>query len=145
MSQNVNSPLDQFARLDTQTAAERMNRLDPVAAAALLAGLPPARANTILAALSEEVREQIMSAAPAGTDWMDSLRYPEGSVGRLLEDPPAVFRSGTSVATAVDILRETIRQRMVTYLFVVDAATICSASSPSVNCSTPIAASRSIK
>ena len=122
MSQNVNSPLDQFARLDTQTAVERMNRLDPVAAAALLAALPPARANTILAALSEDAREQIMSAAPAGTDWMDSLRYPEGSVGRLLEDPPAVFRSGTSVATAVDILRETIRQRMVTYLFVVDAS-----------------------
>ncbi len=45
-----------------------------------------------------------------------------GTVGRLLEDPPAVFRSGTSVATAIDVLRETIRKRMVTYLFVVDPA-----------------------
>ena len=51
----------------------------------------------------------------------DALRFPEGTLGRLIEDPPAVFRSGTSVATAIDVLRETIRQRMVTYLFVVNS------------------------
>jgi magnesium transporter len=121
LPQEVNPLLNQVSRLDTQTAVERLDLRDPVEVAALLAGLPPARAITILSALSEEARERILAAAPAGTDWMDSLRYPEGSVGRLLEDPPAVFRSGTSVATAVDILRETIRKRMVTYLFVVDA------------------------
>jgi magnesium transporter len=121
LPQEVNPLLNQVARLDTQTVVERLDLRDPVKVAALLAGLPPARAITILSALSEEARERILAAAPAGTDWMDSLRYPEGSVGRLLEDPPAVFRSGTSVATAVDILRETIRKRMVTYLFVVDA------------------------
>jgi magnesium transporter len=120
LSQNANPSLNQVARLDTQTAAERLDLRDPGEVAKLLAGLPPARALSILAALSEDARERIMAAAPPGTDWMDSLRYPEGSVGRLLEDAPAVFRSGTSVATAVDILRETIRQRMVTYLFVVD-------------------------
>jgi len=38
----------------------------------------------------------------------------------LLEDPPAVFRSGTSVASAIEVLRDTVKQRMVTYLFVVD-------------------------
>jgi magnesium transporter len=120
LSQNVNPSLNQVARLDTQTAAERLDLRDPGEVAKLLAGLPPARALSILAALSEEARERILDAAPPGTDWMDSLRYPEGSVGRLLEDAPAVFRSGTSVATAVDVLRETIRKRMVTYLFVVD-------------------------
>ena len=120
MSENVNPSLNQVSRLDTQTAVERLDLRDPVEVAKLLAGLPQARALSILTALSEEARERILAAAPAGTDWMDSLRYPEGTVGRLLEDPPAVFRSGTSVATAVDILRETIRQRMVTYLFVVD-------------------------
>ena len=120
MSNNVNPSLNQVSRLDTQTAVERLDLRDPVEVAKLLAGLPQARALSILTALSEEARERILDAAPAGTDWMDSLRYPEGTVGRLLEDPPAVFRSGTSVATAVDILRETIRQRMVTYLFVVD-------------------------
>ena len=32
-----------------------------------------------------------------------------------------MFRVGTSVATAIDVLRETIRHRMVVYLFVVDS------------------------
>jgi magnesium transporter len=113
--------LGQVARLDTQSAIETLDLEEPADAAKVLSRLPPARANRILSAMSEESRERIMEAAPAGTDWADSLRFPEGSVGRLIEDPPAVFRSGTSVATAIDVLRETIRQRMVTYLFVVDA------------------------
>jgi magnesium transporter len=113
--------LTKVAALDTQTAIERLDARDPVEVAKLLASLPQARANAILAAMSEEARARIMEAAPVGTDWSDGQRYPEGTVGRLLEDPPAVFRSGTSVATATDVLRETIRNRMVTYLFVVDA------------------------
>ena len=123
MAPDPNNPLlSQVARLDTQTAIERLEEQEPAAAAKLLSALPPARANRIFSAMSEESRERILEAAPAGIDWMDALRYAEGTVGRLLEDPPAVFRSGTSVATAIDVLRETIRQRMVTYLFVVDPA-----------------------
>ena len=117
-----NPLLSQVARLDTQTAIERLDTQDPATVAKLLAALPPARANNILSAMSEDARARIMAAAPAGTDWSDSQRYAEGTVGRLLEDPPAVFRSGTSVATAIDVLRETIRQRMVTYLFIIDAS-----------------------
>jgi magnesium transporter len=121
LAPDPNNPLlGQVARLDTQTAIERLDRQDPAAAAKVLSALPRARANAIFSAMSEDSRERILEAAPSGTDWMDALRYPEGTVGRLLEDPPAVFRSGTSVATAIDVLRETIRQRMVTYLFVVD-------------------------
>jgi magnesium transporter len=113
--------VSQLSRLDTRTAIERLDLQEPTEVAKLLAALPPARANSILAALTEDARARIMAAAPPGTDWSDAQRYPEGTVGRLLEDPPAVFRSGTSVATAIDVLRETIRQRMVTYVFVVDA------------------------
>ena len=114
--------VSQLSRLDTRTAIERLDLQEPTEVAKLLAALPPARANSILAALTEDARARIMAAAPPGTDWSDAQRYPEGTVGRLLEDPPAVFRSGTSVATAIDVLRETIRTRMVTYMFVVDAA-----------------------
>jgi len=108
------------AALDTKTAIERLDLRNPAEVARMLASMPPARANSILSAMSVETRERIMAAAPAGTDWMDAQRYPEGSVGRLLEDPPAVFRSGTSVASAIEVLRDTVKQRMVTYLFVVD-------------------------
>jgi magnesium transporter len=121
LSNDPNPLLGRIARLDTQTAIETLDLEEAGDAARLLSALPPARANRILSEMSEESRERIMEAAPPGTDWSESLRYPEGSVGRLIEDPPAVFRSGTSVATAIDVLRETIRTRMVTYLFVVDA------------------------
>ncbi|HMB44093.1 MAG TPA: CBS domain-containing protein, partial [Luteimonas sp.] len=121
MAEETISLVNQVARLDTQTAVERLDAQSPVEIAKLLAALPPARANTILSAMSEETRARIIAVAPTGTDWSDSQRYEEGSVGRMLEDPPAVFRSGTSVETAIEVLRETIRTRMVTYLFVVDA------------------------
>ncbi|MFT3807671.1 magnesium transporter [Arenimonas sp.] len=122
MASDPNPLLRQVAGLDTQTAIERLDLANPTKIAEVLAALPPARANTILSAMNEDLRARVMEAAPPGTDWSDALRFPEGSVGRLIEDPPAVFRSGTSVATAIDILRETVRQRMVTYLFVVDSA-----------------------
>jgi magnesium transporter len=122
LAQNEDQQLvGRVARLDTQTAIETLDLEEASDAARILSALPPARANRILAEMSEEARERIIEAAPPGTDWSGSLLYPEGSVGRLIEDPPAVFRSGTSVATAIDVLRETIRQRMVVYLFVVDA------------------------
>ena len=122
MAPDPNNPLlGQVARLDTQSAVERLDQHEPATAAKVLSALPPARANRILSAMSEESRERIIEASPSGSEWLDALRFPEGTLGRLIEDPPAVFRSGTSVATAIDVLRETIRQRMVTYLFVVNS------------------------
>ncbi|MGL6290657.1 MAG: magnesium transporter [Silanimonas sp.] len=112
----------EFRRLDTDSLIGLLRQASPQRAAQLLAGLPPARAARILEALPADIRAPIMAAAPAGTDWADAQRYPEGSVGRLLEDPPAVFPLGTRVGDAIDRLRSVVKARMVTYLFVVDAA-----------------------
>lgn len=109
------------AALDTQSALEHLHDVPPAEVAVLLAGMAPARANILLAAMAPEQRARIMAAAPAGTDWHDGQRYEEGSVGRLLEDPPAVFPLATTVTEAVEALREVVKQRLVTYLWVVDA------------------------
>lgn len=108
--------------LDTRSALDRLQALAPAQVAQLLAGLPPAQANVLLAAMAPERRDAIMAMAPAGTDWSDSQRYDEGTVGRLIEDPPAVFPSATTVADAVEALREVVKKRLVTYLWVVDGA-----------------------
>ncbi|WP_146908005.1 magnesium transporter [Arenimonas daejeonensis] len=100
---------------------EHLHDVPPAEVAVLLAGMAPARANILLAAMAPEQRARIMAAAPAGTDWHDGQRYEEGSVGRLLEDPPAVFPLATTVTEAVEALREVVKQRLVTYLWVVDA------------------------
>lgn len=112
---------DRLSGLDALTATDRLRRIDPVEAAELLAQMPVGRASTILAAMPAELRAAILQVAPPGTDWTDAQSYPAGSVGRLLEDPPAVFLSGTRVCDAVEELRSVISKRMVVYLFVVDA------------------------
>lgn len=109
------------AALDTQTALKRLGSIDPIEIAKMLAAMPPARANSLLAAMVPEWRARIMAAAPAGTDWSDGQRYAEETVGRLLEDPPAMFTTGTPVSAAIETLREVVKQRLVTYLWVVDA------------------------
>jgi len=109
------------ASLDTHSAIKRLDDQDPAEIAKVLAAMPPARANGLLAAMAPDLRARIMAAAPAGTDWKDGQRYAEGTVGRLLEDPPAVFATGTRVAAAVEALRNVVKERMVTYLWVVDA------------------------
>jgi magnesium transporter len=112
----------QLPALDTQSALDRLQEIPAPQVAQLLASLPPARANVLLAAMAPERRGAIMAAAPAGTDWADSQRYEEGTVGRLIEDPPAVFVSTTTVAEAVEALRDVVKKRLVTYLWVVDGA-----------------------
>ncbi|WP_374603098.1 magnesium transporter [Arenimonas sp.] len=111
-----------IAALDTDSAIKRLQGVPAPEVARLLASLPPARANDLLAAMPMGERTAVMAAAPVGTDWADSQRYPEGSVGRLIEDPPAVFPAGTAVSAAIDALREVVKQRLVTYLWVVDGS-----------------------
>ena len=113
--------LSRIDRLDPASAARVLHDLDPSTVAHLLVQLPVGRASSILAAIPDPRRAAIIAAAPLGTDWDDAQRYPEGSVGRLLEEPPAVFPTGTRVQEAIDALRPVIERRMVTYLFVVDA------------------------
>jgi magnesium transporter len=112
---------DHVASLDTQSALKRLDSIDPAEIAKMLAAMPPARANSLLSAMKPDRRARIMAAAPAGTDWSDGQRYAEGTVGRLLEDPPALFATGTRVSVAIETLREVIKQRLVTYLWVVNA------------------------
>jgi len=112
---------NRVASLDTQSALKRLDSIDPSEIAKMLAAMPPARANSLLAAMEPDWRARIMAAAPAGTDWRDGQRYAEGTVGRLLEDPPALFATGTQVSVAIETLREVIKQRLVTYLWVVNA------------------------
>jgi magnesium transporter len=49
------------------------------------------------------------------------LQYDEDSVGRLMERPAGVFRPETTVAEAVERLRELVQRTFITYVFVTDA------------------------
>ena len=120
---------------DTQTLLPRLPQLDPRSGADLLDHLPDARIADLLSrlhiGLAVEVleefeaarRERIAAAVPFGREplWLLGHTYPEGTVGRLMERPAAVFPPGASVASVLETLRQIVRQRMVVYVFVVEA------------------------
>lgn len=114
--------LDSMRQLDTLSAVSELERHSDDDIAAFLCELGPARAATILARFPEPRRLSIARAAAASqTDaWDLRERYPMDSVGRLLDRAPAVFRPEARVGDTVKVLKDVVKQVLVTYIFVVD-------------------------
>ena len=106
-------------KLDPKSAAERLAESADGTIADLLAKLHIGQAVEILEEFAPERRQRIAAATPFGQGqlWLQGHTYPEGTVGRLMERPPAVFAPGTTVGEVVDTLREIVKQRMVIYVF----------------------------
>jgi len=120
---------------DTQSLVAKVSRLDPRSGAALLKDESDARIADLLSRMHighavevlEEFeparRERIAGAVPFGREplWLVGHTFPEGTVGRLMEKPPAVFPPGATAGSVIETLREIVRQRMVVYVFVTEA------------------------
>lgn len=52
--------------------------------------------------------------------WSLPSTYPEGTIGRMMEPPLAVFPPGMTIAEATEELRELVKKGFITYGFVVD-------------------------
>ena len=103
--------------------------------AALLSAQDPARASRVLRELLPNVAQEIFKHLPmvrarailAATppdiakSWHLDARYPEDSVGSLMEPPVAVFRPDDTVRSTVESLRELTKHQFVTYCFVTNA------------------------
>ncbi len=76
----------------------------------------------LLAEMAEPRREAILALAPEeqAVQWRRNVRYPEDSIGRLMEAPTAVFPPALTVAEAVEELRELVKHVFVTYAFIAD-------------------------
>jgi magnesium transporter len=62
------------------------------------------------------------AAAPADTrQTVNRDAYPEGTIGRMIEPPTAVFTADITVAEAAQRVRELVKHAFVTYGFVTDA------------------------
>lgn len=109
--------------LDPQGAADHLHGLDDVEIARTLTELGPGHAIEILEKFDPERRARVAAATASGEgeQWLEDWNYPEGSVGRLVEAAPAVFRPQTPVTTVIEAMREAVRKRLITYIFVTDA------------------------
>jgi magnesium transporter len=98
-----------LAEAGPEHIAHLVSTLDPVHTANLLARLEEDKRAALLAALPSEMAEEV-----AGI-----LEFPVGTAGRLMDARVTVFRSGTSVRSAMDQIRE-LRDRRISDLVVVD-------------------------
>ncbi len=115
---------EELLDLGASEAALRLLELDDQTAANLLAELNPARAVEILSYLEPARQTQIAQLTPGhcGEQWIRDREYPEGSVGRMMEPPLAVFGPEETVETVVKKLRTLVQEALITYSFVVDSS-----------------------
>lgn len=124
---------DHVAKLEAEIA----QRAVPEAAALLapqpdevivrvLADLNPGTAVAILWTWAPALRERILAHAPAERreQWIRNQAYPEGSIGRLMDHPLAVFRPSVTVGAAIEELRTLVKRHFITYAFVTDEADV---------------------
>ena len=113
----------QVKSLSPDEAAALIERAQPAQAAAALQELNPAIVQSILAELDKGARRLIAASAPpeVAEQWKRNTRYPEGTIGHMMEAPLAVFRPDMTVGEAVEALRPLVRTAFVTYIYVADA------------------------
>ena len=116
--------LAELRELDPRSACERLAGRPDEDIAALLTKLHIGHAVEVLEEFPLERRAGIAAAVPFGQGqlWLQGHAFPEGTVGRLIERPPAVFAEQATVAAVIAALRGIVRRQMVTYVFVVDGA-----------------------
>ncbi|HVF36154.1 MAG TPA: magnesium transporter, partial [Candidatus Saccharimonadia bacterium] len=112
-----------FRILDPKTARERLSDKSDDEIAKILTEMHVGYAVEILEEFDEERRERIAAATPFGQGqlWLKGHSYEEGTVGRLMERPPAVFRPSDTIGDVTSALREIVKKRMVVYIFVTEA------------------------
>lgn len=116
-------PLSERIReLDSQGAMDSLDALSDAEIAQILAELGPGHAIEILEKFPAERRGRIAAATKSGEgeQWLKDWHYPEGSVGRLMETTPAVFRPQTPVTAVIEAMREVVKRQLITYIFATD-------------------------
>ncbi|HTT08378.1 MAG TPA: magnesium transporter [Gammaproteobacteria bacterium] len=102
--------VDLLARESDEMIAEVLGYLHPPLALKILMRFPDVRR----AAIVPEVNTQF------GTQLSLNQKYPEESVGRLMEPAGAVFGMGVSVRKAIEKIREVAKESLLTYAYVID-------------------------
>lgn len=112
-----------LAPLDPKAAAELLSGVNPSAASQALQTLLPNAAQEILSRLEPASARKILAATPEeiSAAWSLDSRYPQDSVGSMMEPPFGVFQPDDTVAQTVEQLREIIKGHLVTYCFVTDS------------------------
>jgi len=113
-----------IARMSHREAAEAISEMSDALALDVLQRVNPAHVADILPQLSEGRRAKLFLAGPSAVtkQWNLNQTFAEGSVGRLMEPPTAVFPPDVTVGVASEQVRELVKKIFVTYCFVCDSS-----------------------
>ena len=116
--------VSEVQRRSPRDAALLLTAVAPGAVVAVLQSLNPALAQDVLDEFPSERRGAVLNAASPQqrAQWLRNDRYPEETIGRLMEPPTAVFTGVQTIAETIDAVRELSKTSFVTYGFVVDDA-----------------------
>jgi magnesium transporter len=113
---------NEIARGGHQSAARRLADESDAVAARVLEKMIAPHALQALEEIAEARRTAILSLVKAERrrQWEVNQGFPPESVGRLMELPDGVFPAHTTIADAIEGLREIVKRSFVTYLYVTD-------------------------
>jgi magnesium transporter len=103
-------------------AAELLAPEEDSTAVAALRAINPALAQEVLAEIGDARRARLLASAPADArQWAKNEAFEEGTIGRMMEAPTAIYAPDVTVEQAVESIRELVKRRFVTYGWVVDS------------------------
>jgi len=112
------------AQMSPEDAASALEQEPDTKVVEVLRLVNPSHVQDILLEFDDERRTSVLSAAPSeiAEQWSLNRRFEEGTVGRLMEPPIAVFRPEITVAEAVEKIRQLSANALITYGYIVDGA-----------------------
>lgn len=112
----------QVSERSPHEAAELLKKHPVELRVAVLEDLNPAVRQDVLECMDDKHRQQVLAgAAPENRQqWMRNDRYPEDTVGRLMEAPLAVFHPDETIGDAIEQLKTLVKRAFITYGFVTD-------------------------
>jgi magnesium transporter len=121
---HVDRLVDAVVRSGPNEAYELLAREPDAIVDAVLRRLNPAMVDTILWRFPDVRRNTLLAAAPPErrSQWLRNHGFPEGSIGRLMEAPVAVFRPHHTARQVIADLESLVKQTFVTYGWITDDA-----------------------
>jgi magnesium transporter len=114
---------ERLAALEETHAMALLVPLDPSIAARALKLIPATRAAQLWTTASTELRTRISPhiSPEYPKQWALNYTFPEGSLGRMMEPPQAVFAKAMTVRDAIANLKELIKREFITYIYIADS------------------------
>lgn len=111
-----------LTQLKPRDGAELLSQQEDAVILGVLRGVSTEVARPVFTHFRGKQRKRLLAAASRAEaeQWARSETYAEGTIGRMMEEPTAIFTPDGTVGAAVESIRDLVKRAFVTYGFVVD-------------------------